>query len=62
MLVLKRNQGQGVDFTMKGADAVRVHVLEVHGNQVKLGIEAPRSVAVVRTELVGEPPRQEPTP
>jgi carbon storage regulator len=32
-------------------DNVRVRVLEIKGHQVKLGIEAPRSVGVYREEI-----------
>jgi carbon storage regulator len=32
-------------------DDVRVRVLEIKGHQVKLGIEAPRSIGVFREEI-----------
>ncbi|MFM7224052.1 MAG: carbon storage regulator CsrA [Actinomycetota bacterium] len=47
MLVLTRRAKQSV---MIGDDIV-VTVLEVRGDQVRLGIEAPRSVAVHREEV-----------
>lgn len=47
MLVLTRRAKQSV---MIGDDVV-VTVLEVRGDQVRLGIEAPRSVAVHREEV-----------
>lgn len=56
MLVLKRTQGQGVQMTIDvGGDTIRVHVLEVQGGHVKLGIEAPRRVVVIRSELTEAP-------
>lgn len=47
MLVLTRKANQSI---MIGSDIV-VTVLEVHGEQVRIGIRAPRSVTVHREEL-----------
>lgn len=47
MLVLSRKIGQSLII---GKD-IRVKVIEVRGNQVRIGIEAPDEVAVVREEL-----------
>lgn len=47
MLVLSRKIGQSLII---GKD-VRVKVIEIRGNQVRIGIEAPEEVAVVREEL-----------
>ena len=57
MLVLTRRAKQSV---MIGEDVV-VTVLEVRGDQVRLGIEAPRSVAVHREEVFAQV-RARPTP
>ena len=50
MLVLTRTQGSGITIGGK----VVVHVLNVDKNtgQVKLGIEAPKEVVIVRNELL----------
>ena len=48
MLVLSRRRGQRVLI----AGDVEVAVLEIHGQQVRLGFTAPRDVAIVRTELL----------
>lgn len=48
MLVLSRKLMECINI---GDDAV-VTVLSIRGNKVKLGIEAPRSVPVHRTELI----------
>ena len=56
MLVLTRKVGERIHI---GADIV-VEVLDVRGRQIRIGIEAPRSVPVVREELTLEtapPPR-----
>ena len=47
MLVLSRKLNQEIII----GDNVKVTVLKVKGNTVRLGIEAPRSVRVVRGEL-----------
>ncbi len=47
MLVLTRRRGEGVTI---GPD-IRVTVLGVKGGQVRLGIEAPSTVAVHREEV-----------
>lgn len=50
MLVLSRRVGESLQI----GDDVVVTVLEVRGDVVRLGIAAPRSVAVNRSELVAQ--------
>ncbi len=50
MLVLTRKKGEAVHL---GSD-IKVRVLAVQGNRVRLGIEAPHDVDVRRGELVVE--------
>ena len=47
MLILTRRQGESVMI----GEGVVVTVLEVRGNQVRLGIEAPKDVQVHREEI-----------
>ena len=47
MLVLSRKSGEVVRI----GDTVKLTVLRVQGNRVHLGIEAPNSVPVHRTEI-----------
>jgi len=47
MLILTRRIGE----TLMIGDDVQVTVLGSHGNQVKLGINAPKEVAVHREEI-----------
>ena len=50
MLVLSRRVGESVVI----GDDVTVTVLEVRGDVVRIGIDAPRSVMVHRAELLAE--------
>ena len=47
MLILSRKTGE----TLNVGDDVTVTVLSVKGNQVRIGINAPREVAVHREEI-----------
>ncbi|MGQ9456150.1 MAG: carbon storage regulator CsrA [Armatimonadota bacterium] len=48
MLVLARKVGQSVVI----GDSIEILVIEVRGDQVRLGIEAPKSIPVHRKELL----------
>jgi carbon storage regulator len=48
MLVLSRKVGEEVLI----GDSIRVRVLEVRGNRVKLGFEAPTEIRFARTEVI----------
>ncbi|MBC2932311.1 carbon storage regulator CsrA [Nocardioides sp. zg-1228] len=50
MLVVSRRAGESVVI----GDDVTVSVLEVRGDVVRIGIDAPRSVAVHRAELLAQ--------
>ena len=61
MLVLSRRVGESIVI----GDDVRVTVLEVRGDVIRVGIDAPRSVKVHRAELleqVGESNRDAASP
>ena len=47
MLCLGRKVGQSIYIS----DNIFIRVLELNGNQVKLGIEAPRELSVHRLEI-----------
>ncbi len=53
MLVLTRREEQKIVFPTLG---IKVDVLRIRGNVVKIGIEAPDNVPIVRDELVSVPP------
>ena len=48
MLILQRRIGQSIRI----GDSIEVVVLEVSGEHVRLGIEAPRDIRVLRHELL----------
>ena len=54
MLVLKRRTGEKLCL---GSD-IEISILEVRGDSVKIGIQAPRSVQVWRKEIYDEIVRQ----
>jgi carbon storage regulator len=47
MLVLSRKKNQ----TIVIAGNIRIHVVEIRGDKVRLGIEAPEGVAIHRQEV-----------
>lgn len=51
MLVLTRKQNQDIDVPDYG---IKFRVLEVQGKRVRIGIEAPSDVQIIRSELVAE--------
>jgi carbon storage regulator len=50
MLVLSRKQGESI----KIGDNIELVVLEVKGDQIKIGIQAPKNVEIWRKELYEE--------
>lgn len=48
MLVLARKENE----TIKIGDDIEIRILEVKGDTVRIGIEAPKSVDILRGELV----------
>ncbi|WGK68130.1 carbon storage regulator CsrA [Candidatus Haliotispira prima] len=47
MLVLSRRQGQSIIVS----DTIEISVTEIKGDQVRLGISAPRNVKIFRKEI-----------
>jgi carbon storage regulator len=56
MLVLSRRKSEKI----KLGDSIEITIVRVSGNKVRLGIQAPSDVAVLREELhkTNEPPAQ----
>jgi len=55
MLVLTRK----LDESIRISDNIKITVLRIKGNTVRIGIEAPRDVRVIRTELASAEPASE---
>ena len=61
MLVLSRKTNESIVIG-EGDKAITIVIVEVRGDRVRLGIEAPREVPVHRTEVYNDIHRQEPAP
>jgi len=48
MLILNRKEGQSIIV----GDGIEIVVVSIEGNQIKLGVKAPKSVKVYRKELL----------
>jgi len=54
MLVLSRHENEAIVI----GGRIKVTVVEIRGHQIRLGIEAPKDVAVRREELVASSQRE----
>lgn len=59
MLVLTRKAGEVIDVEN---GRIRITTLSIRGNKVRIGIEAPDDVKILRTEIMGEEEGEEETP
>lgn len=50
MLLLNRKPGESILIDNK----IRITVMEIQGGRVRLGVDAPRSIQVLRSELCQE--------
>lgn len=51
MLVLSRKKDESIVITTPQEEQVEIFVVEVRGDKVRLGIEAPRAIKVNRREV-----------
>lgn len=51
MLILTRKTGEGIDITLEDGRRITITQLGVKGNQVRYGIDAPRTVTIDRHEI-----------
>ena len=51
MLILTRRPEEIIDITLEDGRRIQLIILGVKGNQVRCGIEAPRTVTVDRSEI-----------
>lgn len=56
MLILTRKQGESITI----GDDIRITILDVKGKYVRVGIDAPRSLAVHRQEILPVEQKNEP--
>jgi carbon storage regulator len=49
MLVLTRRIGESIQIGKE----IEVHIISVEGNQIRIGVDAPKDVLVLRSELSG---------
>jgi carbon storage regulator len=57
MLVLSRHEREVIEMRLPDGQIIAVSVVKVKGSTVRLGIEAPEDVHILRGELVGTMPR-----
>ncbi|MFQ5587940.1 MAG: carbon storage regulator [Nitrospiria bacterium] len=50
MLILRRKAGEAISI----GDGIRVVIVEIHGNQIKVGVDAPIGVPVYRDEVLAK--------
>ena len=48
MLVIQRIEGEGFSV----GNSVKIHIVKVRGDKVKIGIEAPRDMEVLRDDAI----------
>jgi len=58
MLILTRRPGETLIIETPAGERIEVTVLEVKGNQVKIGTDAPDNIAIVREELLEKSPTE----
>lgn len=54
MLVLSRKPDESVVITTESGDEIKISVLSINGQQVRLGFDADESVTIDRAELLDE--------
>lgn len=59
MLVLSRKEGEQIVIGDDPKTQAVVTLIEIRGNQVRLGIKAPRDIPVNRREIMDIPPEDD---
>ena len=52
MLILTRRPGESLIIKLPTGEKIKVTVLGVKGNQVRIGTDAPENIAILREELL----------
>jgi carbon storage regulator len=50
MLILTRKKNESITI----GDDITITITEIHENSIKLGIDAPKNITVLRKELIGK--------
>ena len=58
MLILTRRPGETLIIELPTGERIEVTVLEVKGNQVRIGTAAPGEISIVREELLDSSPAE----
>jgi len=58
MLVLTRRVGESILIKLPTGEQITVTVLEVKGNQIRIGTDAPDDISIVREELLDRLPAE----
>ena len=58
MLILTRRPGESLIIELPTGERIQVTVLEVKGNQIRIGTNAPDDIAIVREELLEKLPAE----
>ena len=51
MLLLTRALHQSIVLQLPNADHIEVYIIDIKNNQVKLGVEAPDNISILKDEL-----------
>lgn len=52
MLILTRNINESIVLEYSNGNKVTIEVLDVNGSQVRIGLDAPKEINIVRSELL----------
>lgn len=58
MLVLSRRVGESIQIPV-AEGMITIRIVAFNGNQVRVGVEAPQSVQILRDDMVHKKPRAE---
>jgi carbon storage regulator len=62
MLVLTRRCDEAIVLHDANGNEIRLSVVDIRGSKVRIGIEAPRQVSIVREEVLELDPLADPVP
>lgn len=54
MLSLTRKQNESIICTLPNGDEIEILVTQINGNQVRISIDAPNDILIMREELLYE--------